>query len=179
MTLRDKTRDWFEQYNDNLWRIVAPTAWRQQSQAQTLPGAEERPTQAALRIRVNDQLSSFAFAVIRRRPLLYVQWFRDSFLFGLEKLSGFPWIRWPALLLVLTTIVAWLGGRGGRGLDLPGPLVPIITLGVTFFLFHLALVSLVSVPYDRYMRSIVLLLPSSLCAVLFEAGRLVLRRRAV
>ena len=177
MTPGAETRNWFGQYNDNLWRISLTVAWselRQEKRRGVAPPGLDR-------VIVNDRLTRFSRRVIKRRPGLYLQWVRDAFADGVRQLGSFAWIRWPFILIMLTSAVAWLRGRppaseARASIVALRALATIALIGTTFFALHLLLISLVSLPYPRYTLSTILFLPSALCALLFEMWRRIAQR---
>lgn len=170
----------FEQYSDNLWRISSASVWdslrshRRRVRSGRMP-ASGLPDEAD-RIVVNRRLSSFARAVLVRRPRLYLQWIRDAARYGLAQLPGEAWILWTTLLIPPSLAAAWFTGRHRReprrrlALDREA-LSGLWFLGAGHFLLFLALICLVSFPFHRYFLSMDLFLPSALTATLFELWR--------
>ena len=195
MTLGADSLTWFQQYNDNLWRVSSAAAWTQlRSQRRTVRRLErageaiENPALLQIgrrpRVLVNERLSELARAILHRRPVLYTKWVRDAMLYGLARLPGSVWIRWPTVLLVLSVVPAALiqrarrrrsddqaAGAARRGLEESYAAIGLAILGISYAAIYMFLTSLVSFPFERYYLSIVLLLPTALCALLFEVWR--------
>jgi hypothetical protein len=176
MVLGSETEPYFEQYNENLWRITSTVAWderRREIQRATATASDPNPA-GIDRIVVNERLARISRSVFRRRPLHYLQWIRDAFLFGVEQLSVYHWIRWPWVLLILSLAIGWLTGPDGTN---PGErqrssfLLLLGLVAVSYFLLYTFLISLVSFPFQRYFLSTILFLPSALTAILFEIWR--------
>ena len=166
---------WFEQYSPNIWKISVQAAKTRLEREETMSGPPaERP--ASLHLAVNQRLRDFSWQVIRRRPGKYLAWVGDANLYGWRQLAAAPWVVWPGLLLSLLAAAWWIGRR--RSLLLPAVsrrrLLPTAAglglLGGSFFGANVLLVSLLSVPYGRYVYGAVLLLPSALCGALAALG---------
>lgn len=186
MTRSDDPRDYFAQYSPNIFSISASTTKqrikqelarrRAQSGESRLPGGLPLDWP----VEVNRRLSDLAGAIMVRRPVLCSNWFRAAFLYGTEQLARWLWITWPALLLVvLLPIRAWRStapARDGTDADRAryGAVVTLLLSGVGLFTGHLLIVSLVSFPFQRYVLSMILLLPSLLTALVFETARAIL-----
>jgi hypothetical protein len=179
MVLGSETEQYFEQYNENLWRIANTIAWdERRTETREAIAAASDPSPAGVdRIVVNERLTRLSRSVFRRRPLHYLQWIRDAFVYGVKQLSDYHWIRWPWVLLILSLAIGWLSGP--IGVD-PGDrhrssfLLMLAFVAVSYFLLYPRLISLVSFPFQRYLLSTILFLPSILTAILFEIWRRVL-----
>jgi hypothetical protein len=172
---------WFEQYSPNIWKISVQAAKTRLDLEGTMsrpPG--ERP--ASLHLAVNQQLRDFSLQVIRRRPVKYLAWVRDANLHGWRQLAEVPLVVWPGLLLAVCGLVWWIGSR--RSLLPPAvsrrPLLATASglglLAGTFFGANILLISLLSVPFGRYVFGATLLLPSALCGALAALGLEVAQR---
>ncbi len=180
--LGDEPEPWFAQYSTNIWSVALGAAGRELQLRAAADGEGAERDQRPMRIQRNEMLSEFAFSVIRVRPDLYRQWVLAAFGHGFGKLLREGWVVWPFGLLLLTFPVERVLTRGratGRPLvDASGRrLICFASLGVVFFLSYLLLLSLVSLPYDRYYFGTVLFLPSVLCAGLFVLWRRILTAR--
>ncbi len=177
MTAGADTRQWFFQYSDNIWRVAitaAETQLRKEERRLAASGAapdDPRPR----RVRRNEMLNGAARAILRARPRLYLQWVRDSLLYGLGSLAGRPWIVWP-LALLGGSLLALVVRRGAAALpsvgDPDGRAVgAILVLALSYFVIYLGLLSLVSWPFPRYFSAMILLLPSALALALVDVWR--------
>ena len=173
---------WFRQYSDNIWEVAVGSATRELKALAAANGEGAELDQRPMRIQRNEMLSEFAFSMIRLRPDLYRQWVMAALGHGFGKLSREGWVVWPFGLLLLTFPVERVLTRGRtRGRPLVGAtgrrLICFAGLSAVFFLSYLLLLSLVSLPYDRYYFGTVLFLPSVLCAGLFVLWRRILTAR--
>lgn len=171
------TLAWHGQHNENVWRIAVPEAHARVAAARE----RQRPGKPPLRdttIEVNQRLTQLSVDIFRRKPLHYLKWVRDSFLFCLNRALADEWIRWPAILIALSVPFALLAGAGprllgmqSRDLERRRRFLALAALGLGFFLAHALLVILVDVPYQRFVYGMTLLLPPVLCGALFELWR--------
>jgi hypothetical protein len=179
MAVGSDSERWFEQYNENLWRIANTIAWnerRRETHQGTATVSEPSLTEVD-RIVVNERLARLSRSVFLRRPLHYLQWIRDAFFFGVRQLSDYHWIRWPWVLLILSLAIGWLAGPiDAKAGDTRRSsfLLVLWFLATSYFLLYTLLISLVSFPFQRYFLSTILFLPSALIATLFEIWRGVL-----
>ncbi len=179
----------FRQYSNNMFQIAIPAAERQVKIDRRRATEEGTASVDERRKRIvrNEMLGRLSWSIIRLRPFLYLKWVRSALKYGLDQLLDFGWIRWPLLLLVCSLPVALLRGPTARLRHAPGDgpaeaspdllLLGLLVLGLGYFLAYLFLVSLVSFPFLRYFRSMILFLPSALCAELFEIWRGILAPR--
>ncbi|MCP4202353.1 MAG: hypothetical protein GY769_10505 [bacterium] len=178
---------WHSQHNFNIYRIaVGHAAAGIQTQRASDDLADRRTPH--IQIETNRVLKRLSWDIIRKKPLHYAQWVRDTVVVSMLRTVAEPGIRWPAILTALSLPFGLRLRRAGaystdsettRKTD---RLLVLSVLGLTFFLLHAILVALVDLPYPRFFYAMVLLLPSVLCGVLFEIWRSIdngLRRRGV
>jgi hypothetical protein len=198
--LDSPTPFWYRQYVKNQWLISEPLARPMVVEERRLDGSAVRdndaffieewarhgapPLSGAISIAVNNRLSTLSWAVIKKRPLLYLKWIYDSFLFGLDQtLVVNTWNHWLPLLTILSLPIAILRlgrrrsplgdlhqARGATWRRLSG----LSLLAASFLLAKLALMVLVSYAQERYLVGGLLFIPTALAAVLFEIWRLIL-----
>ena len=170
---------WFEQYSDNLWKVALVSAQEDLKRRRRAAAARgEQPSALPLRIERNQLLNEFGRDVIRLRPLLYGKWVTDAFVYGARKLPGEGWVLWPFVLLIPSLVIERFVSRppaeGSAAADTGRRLAGLAAIAVGFFLGYLALLSLVSFPFERYFVGAVIFLPSTLCAMLFVLWRRIL-----
>lgn len=177
MPLGADTVLWYGQHNKNVWGIAVPAAMRRVGARPKQRRLAESPGRAP-RIEANQLLTELSADIIRRKPLHYLQWVRDSLLHCLNRAFTDPWIRWLAILLVLSVPFRLLVQRGPGLLSLaPGDLerrrglLALAALGFSFFFAHALIVVLVDVPYERFVWAMHLLIPSVLLGAFFELWR--------
>ena len=105
----------------------------------------------------------------------------------MQQLSDYDWIVGPFVLLLLSLPVAWIRARsrrqrseeptarfaGSRASDLT--MLAILAFG--YFATYLLLVSCTYFPFERYLVSMTLFIPSALVASLLEIWRLIIQPR--
>lgn len=178
----DDPRLWFEQYGHNIWEIARSTG--EPAVARAAGGAIEKPTLFGFRgvmVERDAQLGALARAILIRRPGLWARWFFAAIGYGLDQLPDDLWLVTPLWLLLLSVpFAAWHVELGGRRAVRPGALsqaerrarlMGLAMVGVSYFAVYLALVCLVSFPFDRYLTSMTLFLPGIGCALVLEAWR--------
>lgn len=165
MTLDGDTRIWQEQFNTNTWRISISKARRMEKQyaQKARQRGESRRFQD---IEVNDRLLSLSETIIRQRPHLYLKWFRDGVLVGLRDILRYPWVFGPLFALLGALPIALAKRRAKHALNLR--LLGLLLLCGSYAIIHLLLVVVVSIPIDRYLVTIALLVPTALCSLLFS-----------
>ncbi len=181
LTVNDDPAPWFEQYSDNMWHIsmeVGKAQLKRESRRAFAAGEGDRKgLRPTWRVELNKRLTSLSWAVIRTRPLLYLRWVRASFLYGIGQLPSFAWIVWPLVLLAASWPMAWLhADREGPKAGSDRSLLGLFLLGTGFFAGYLLVLALVSFPFQRYLVSTTLLLPSVLSAELFAVWSRVLTK---
>jgi hypothetical protein len=164
------SQEWFEQYNDNLWRVGVQTA-KQQIVVEEGSLKSRDPMHESLHLRINELLRDASKDIIRRRLDHYVVWVKDANLYGWKQLPDSPWVRWPALLLAASAAAVFLTRRLGAlrppaSNELLAASLALLAAGVSYFVAYTLLISLLSFPFSRYYYGSILLLPSGLCAVL-------------
>lgn len=198
MRLGDPVEEFFAQYSDNIWKVANRAGnfelrrRRQELTAQS--GAEDanHPPEAWQRqptlVARNTIVGAMSKAVIRARLGLYLEWVRAAQLYGLRQLSAYLWIVVPFLAVVLSLPVLLVRSRSSSALEsarastgpepqrpsLQRSLAVITAVGCSYFLGYLLLVSLVSFPFQRYFLSMIVFIPSVLCAQLYGIWRRIL-----
>ena len=196
MTKKSHAEDFFVQYSDNIWDVANPAgkfelAARKRTLKKT--GREESSRDWSMaawqrqpsRVARNTIVGTMSKAVIGTRLDLYLRWVRAAQLYGLRQLTDYVWIVGPFLLVLISLPILLVrrqkggvdDGRHGADSGRPGSptmqetLVVLSLLGVGFFSGYLLLVSLVSFPFTRYFQSMILFVPTMLCAQVFVIWR--------
>jgi hypothetical protein len=137
------------------------------------------------RVARNTIVGTMSKAVIGTRLDLYLRWVRAAQLYGLRQLTDYVWIVGPFLAVLISLPILLVrrqrGGvddrrqRAGSGRPVSPTaqetLVVLTLLAVGFFSGYLLLVSLVSFPFTRYFLSMILFVPTMLCAQVFVVWR--------
>lgn len=159
---------WYQNYNRHVWSIAVPTARRLYE--------PDGPRELGL-IEMNDRFTALSFAIIARRPGLYLDWMVRSFAEVTGRALREPTIKWPAGLLAILALLAWTGvRREARPRDpadrrrLSG-LLALAFVAVGFYVTHLLLIIAVEEALERYYVATVFLIPCALGALVFEAAR--------
>lgn len=185
MRLDSDPMEHFRQGSDNLFRIARNVAKQESRRAARQPGAPPIDPEIDINVDLDRRLARLAGAIIQRRPALYVNWIRQASLYGLRQLGDFLWIVVPTLLLVVSLPIAWF--RRPNRKEVPADssatfagsraasLSMLTLLAASYFGAYLLLVSATYFPFDRYLVSLTLFIPSALVATLFEIWRRILR----
>jgi hypothetical protein len=187
--LDSDSEPFFRQYSDNIWKVALPAA-RIHVKKQRKAAAEEGSAPAdprGFRVVVNETLGGLSRELVRLRPMLYLKWVRDAFRYGLDHLFDDLVILLLLILIACSLPLGWLreglGSGEGRLTEAPRRkaepeltrLLGFMALGVIYFVTYLSLVCLVSLPYQRYLVSMTLFLPSVLSAELFALWQRILQ----
>jgi hypothetical protein len=189
LKLDSDSEPFFRQYSDNIWKVALPAARihvkRQRKEAAEKGGAPADPR--GFRVVVNETLGGLSRELVRLRPMLYLKWVRDALRYGLDQLFDDLVVLWLLILIASALPIGWLreGFRSGEGRETEAirgnaepelsRLLGFMALGVIYFVTYLLLVCLVSLPYQRYLVSMTLFLPSVLSAELFAVWQRILR----
>ena len=195
----DRAEEFFAQYSDNIWKVANP-AGKFELRNRRLDLAREdaldrlgksgaawqrQPDMVAR----NTIVGAMSKSVIRNRSDLYLAWVRAAQRYGLRQLTDYLWIVGPFLLTLVSLPIllircrqssAFLGVQRGAPEQEDHPttqqtLVALAILGIGFFSGYLFLVSLVSFPFPRYFQSMILFIPTMLCAQLFAIWRQIVK----
>ena len=193
MRLGDPVVDYFAQYSDNIWKVANRAGnfelrqRRQELSGRSRSGAAVRASESWQRqpklVARNTIVGAMSKAVIRARLHLYLEWVREAQLYGLRQLRGYLWIVVPFLGVMISLPVLLVRCRhapapeaprsrsgstaGSEHPSLQRSLAVITLVGCGYFFGYLLLVSLVSFPFERYFQSMIVFIPSVLCAQLY------------
>ena len=196
MTKKSRAEDFFAQYSDNIWKVANPAgkfelgARKRMLKKKDGEGGSVDLSSAAWqrqpsRVARNTIVGGMSKAVISTRLDLYLRWVRAAQLYGLRQLTDYLWIVVPFLAALISLPILFVrrqkGGVEDRGQraeprrlgspTMQETLVALSLLGVGFFSGYLLLVSLVSFPFTRYFQSMILFVPTMLCAQVFVIWR--------
>ena len=107
MNLDSDPVEFFSQGSDNLFRIARNVAKIESRRAARREGADALDPEININVDLDRRLTDLATQIIRERPMLYLNWIRHSFLYGMRQLFDDAWILVPSVLLVLSLPIAW------------------------------------------------------------------------
>ena len=188
MTMESAIEDHFAQYSDNIWKVANPAgklelAARQKGlkRARAKAGASNVGRQSwegqPRLVARNTILGESAKAILVARPNLYFKWVRGALVFGMKQLLQYAWILAPLIVIVISLPVLLMNCQNMKRVDVDSNpsaeavLASLAILGLGYFAIYLLLVSLVSFPFHRYFQSMILFLPTAMCAQVFEIWR--------
>lgn len=162
---------WYKYYTFYVLRVALPEARKIYE--------PDGPRPLGL-IEINDAFTELSFAIIARRPGLYLDWIVRCSADAVGRTLREPTVRWPSALLAIAGL-SYLARR--RRFEAPGPvargrlrvLCGLALAAITYYSIQLLLVVSVEELLDRYYVCIVFLIPCSLCAFAFELSRWALR----
>ncbi|MCH9649941.1 MAG: hypothetical protein K0U98_17020 [Deltaproteobacteria bacterium] len=162
-------RRWYSQYDFNVWQVAIPLV-----EEKLGPRKETFPA-------INETLTGLSGRIIRLRPGLYKHWLVGGLIYGIGNGLSVFWILVPAFALFCSLPLALTQihprPEGGAALRIRDPVaegkawsyvLALVGLSGVYFLGSLSLVVVIEVPGERYLQPAVLLLPSALCAILFQ-----------